>query len=570
MGRSFVDGSVTELDALVAQVEGSGADLELLPDAELLRRSHDLRTRVGNGEALDAVLPTAFALVGEAADRAIGQRPVAVQIMAGAALHRGTVVEMQDGEGKTLAATLPAYLNALTGEGVHLVMLAERHAERAAESTRPIHQLLGLEVGVLRASHTSASQQAAAYAADVTYGRFGEFVNDHRRDSRTKQAGHEAQRGLRFAIVDEADHVLVDYALQPWYSSRGKDQGDTVTDMVLRSYFRLYDKLAGLTATADVAQLRAGYGLDVVKVRPRRPTRRVDHPDRPYSTLVQALPEIVSCVRARHETGQPVLVGTVSAKVARDVGRFLDEAGIDHVALDLSDPSAVDDATVQAEASSVLEQAGRLGAVTILTGDARGLDIPLGGPTPNGEHDEVVERGGLCVIGAERDRWFRRRDDRLAAWAGRRGEPGESLFIFRDDGAVSRYGLVDRMTGAGTATRRWIRAPRTAITSTERVALAQAERHARNLARSRALFDLLDLVDEQRRTWAARRRRALATDPDQVPELDRRWHEHLVRVHGIFEGLDDAPLNGLPARQRHRLVARARRHAEQSLWDISP
>lgn len=205
-----------------------------------------------------------------------------------------------------------------------------------------------------------------------------------------------------------------------------------------------------------------------------------------------------------------------------------------------------------------------------LTGDARGLGIPLGGPSPNGERDEVIERGGLCVIGAERNRWFRRRDDRLAAWAGRRGEPGESLFIFRDDGAVPRYGPVDRMTGTGTAARRWIRAPRTATTPTERVALAQAEMHAHNQAWRRDLFDFVDLVDEQRRTWSARRRRGLATDPDQVPDLDRRWREHLARVHVLFEKFNAAPGYRLPARQRHRLVARARRHAEQSLWDISP
>jgi preprotein translocase subunit SecA len=565
MGRSFVDGSVAERE-LVVQVEGLGAELELLSDAELLRRSQDLRTRVGNGGPLDAVLPMAFALAGEAADRAIGQRPVDVQVVAGAALHRGNVVEMPDGEGKFLAAALAAYPNALIGGGVHLMALCEHDAERAAGSMRPVHQLLGLEVGVLKSAH-NGPERAAMYAADVTYGRFGQFVTDHGHDSRTKRADRVMQRSLRFAIVDEADNVLVDNALKRYGLPRADPPDAPVTDMVLRSYIRLYDKVAGLTATADAAELGASYGLDVVQVPPQRPVRRTDHPDRPFSTLVEALPEVVGCVRAHHETGQPVLVCTHSVEVARLVGRFLDEARIDHLPVDLSDPTTRNDAARVAEASSVLEQAGRLGAVTILTGDGRGLDIPLGGPSPNGERDEVVERGGLCVIGAERDSWSRRRDDRVAAWAGRRGEPGESHFIFRDDTALLHYGLVYRMSGAGTTPRRRRRGPRAATTPTGRIAQAQAERHARNLAWRRDLFDFLDLVDEQRCTWSARRRHALTADPDQVPDLDRRWREHLARVDLVYEGLNAALGHRLPARQRHRLVARARRQAERSLRD---
>ncbi len=560
---------------LVARVNELEPEVQVLPDHAFPEKTRELKKRLEAGESLDDLLPEAFALAREAARRTIRQRPFDVQVLGGVALHFGCVAEMKTGEGKTLAATMPAYLNALTGRGVHVVTVNDYLARRDAEWMGPIYRFLGLSVGVIQAQ-MPAHQRRAAYAADITYGTNNEFGFDYLRDNMVWDLEEMVQRGHYYAIVDEADSVLIDEARTPliisgpaeesarWYrifaqlaqrlrrgedyevdevkrtvsvteqgvarveqylgidnlydvlntplvqhllnalrakelykrdvdyivkdgevlivdeftgrilygrryseglhqaieakeGVRIKEENVTLATITIQNYFRLYEKLAGMTGTAATSadEFEKVYGMPVAVIPTNRPMIRVDHPDVVYKTERAKFEAVVEDIAERHARGQPVLVGTISIEKSERLSKMLKQRGIPHHVLN---------AKHHEKEAMIIAQAGRLGAVTVATNMAgRGVDIMLGGnpeylakeelrargldpeKDPTGfeaelarilpekericqeEHEKVVALGGLYVIGTERHE-ARRIDNQLRGRSGRQGDPGESRF----------------------------------------------------------------------------------------------------------------------------------------------
>ena len=566
---------VRRLEGLAKQVNALEDSMLPLSDAELRALTAEFRVRYGNGETLDDLLPEAFAAVREAAKRTLGQRHYDVQLMGGAALHLGNIAEMRTGEGKTLVATLPAYLNAIAGKGVHVVTVNDYLAERDAEWMGRIHRFLGLEVGVILAN-MAPPERRLAYAADITYGTNNEFGFDYLRDNMAWSADELVQRGHFFAIVDEVDSILIDEARTPliisgpsddvgslypqfatlaqrlrpgtdyefsekkrtagileegiaraeeWlgidnlYESvntpligllnnaikakelfkRDRDyvvmngeilivdehtgrilagrryndgmhqaieakegveikgENQTLATITLQNYFRLYDKLGGMTGTAmtEAAEFNQIYTLGVVPIPTNRPLVRIDQPDLVYRTEQAKLNAVIEDIVERHAQGQPVLVGTTSVEKSEHLSSMLRKRGVPHQVLN---------AKHHEREAAIVAQAGRKGAVTVATNMAgRGTDIMLGGnpeaiaravlaqrnlnpvDTPEefeaawpealasatasvaAEHEEVVALGGLYVLGTERHE-SRRIDNQLRGRSGRQGDPGETRF----------------------------------------------------------------------------------------------------------------------------------------------
>ncbi len=550
-------------------------DFQGMSDAELREQTDTFKERLEDGEDLDRLMPEAFATVREAAVRVLNKRHFDVQIMGGAALHWGNIAEMKTGEGKTLVGTLPSYLNALSGDGVHIVTTNDYLAKYQSEQMGRIHHFLGLEVGVILAS-MSPAERRIAYQADITYGTNNEFGFDYLRDNMALNSEDLVQRGHHFAIVDEVDSILIDEARTPliisgpaqdtheWYpvfarmvrsmkrdqhyevdekkrtvaiSGAGiemvedrlgidnlyesantplisylnnaikakelfkrdkdyvvlgdeilivdehtgrtlagrryneglhqaleakegvkiKDEYQTLATVTLQNYFRMYDKLAGMTGTAktEESEFQKIYGLGVIPIPTNMPMIRIDQRDRIYRTEEAKYKAIIEDVVLRHEDGQPVLIGTASVAKSELLSGMLKKEGIPHEVLN---------AKQHEREAAVVAQAGRKGAVTVSTNMAgRGTDIMLGGnpefladlqlrkqgldpvETPEeyeaqwpdtlkaleeqveAEHDEVVEAGGLYVIGSERHE-SRRIDNQLRGRSGRQGDPGESRF----------------------------------------------------------------------------------------------------------------------------------------------
>ena len=564
-----------KLEGIAKQVNALESTMTPLTDAELRGLTAEFRQRYQAGETLDDLLPEAFAAVREASKRTLGQRHYDVQIMGGAALHLGNIAEMRTGEGKTLVATLPSYLNALSGDGVHVVTVNDYLAERDSEWMGRIHRFLGLEVGVILA-HMSPAERRRAYAADITYGTNNEFGFDYLRDNMAWAQDELVQRGHNFAVVDEVDSILIDEARTPliisgpsddtgalypqfaqlaqrlrrdtdyevnekkrtigvleagianaeqWlgidnlYESvntpligllnnaikakelfkKDKDyvimngevlivdehtgrilagrryndgmhqaieakegvkiQGEnqTLATITLQNYFRLYNKLSGMTGTAmtEAAELHQIYKLGVVPIPTNRPMIRMDQPDLVYRTEQAKLNAVIEDIVERHAHGQPVLVGTTSVEKSEVLSSLLKKRGVPHQVLN---------AKHHEREAAIVAQAGRKGAVTVATNMAgRGTDIMLGGnpefiasasleqrnlsPVDNpeeyeaawpaaiegarasvaAEHDEVVSLGGLYVLGTERHE-SRRIDNQLRGRSGRQGDPGETRF----------------------------------------------------------------------------------------------------------------------------------------------
>ncbi|HEX2074588.1 MAG TPA: preprotein translocase subunit SecA, partial [Geodermatophilus sp.] len=550
-------------------------DVSDLTDAELRAKTDEFKERYADGETLDELLPEAFAVVREAATRTLGQRHFRVQIMGGAALHLGNIAEMKTGEGKTLTGVLPAYLNALTGDGVHVITVNDYLAKRDAEWMGRVHRFLGLSVGVILSGEKPAHRREQ-YACDITYGTNNEFGFDYLRDNMAWSKADLVQRGHHYAIVDEVDSILIDEARTPliisgpaeqsakWYGefariapllkrdvhyeveeakrtvaiteegvefvedqlgienlyeavntpligylnnalkakelyhrdqqyivSNGevlivdeftgrvlsgrrynegmhqaieakekvqiKDENQTLTTITLQNYFRLYEKLAGMTGTAqtEAAELSQTYKLGVVPIPTNRPMVREDCADVIYKTEKAKFEAVIDDIAERHEKGQPVLVGTASVEKSEILSKMLLRRGIPHEVLNAKN---------HAREAHIVAQAGRLGAVTVATNMAgRGTDIQLGGnpdfiademlrerglspsETPDeyeaawddalakareqvkAEHEQVVEVGGLYVLGTERHE-SRRIDNQLRGRSGRQGDPGESRF----------------------------------------------------------------------------------------------------------------------------------------------
>ncbi|MEU6407255.1 preprotein translocase subunit SecA [Microbispora sp. NPDC046933] len=577
--------TLRKLKRIAEQVNSIEEDFKSLSDAELRALTAEYKQRHAEGESLDDLLPEAFATVREAARRVLGQRHFDVQLMGGANLHMGNISEMRTGEGKTLTCTLPAYLNAISGKGVHVVTVNDYLAKRDAETMGRVHRFLGLEVGVILAN-MSPEERRKQYNADITYGTNNEFGFDYLRDNMAWSIEECVQRGHNFAIVDEVDSILIDEARTPliisgpgeqsgkWYQEfakivprlrRGtegkdgeestgdyvvdekkrtvgileagvekvedwlgidnlykpehthlvqflnnalkakelfkkdkdyivvdgevlivdeftgrvlhgrrynegmhqaieakegvkiKDENQTLATITLQNYFRLYEKLAGMTGTAatEANEFHQTYKLGVVPIPTNRPMIRKDQADVVYKTEDAKFQACVEDIKERYEKGQPVLVGTTSVEKSEKLSRMLKRQGVPHEVLNAKN---------HAREAAIVAEAGRKGAVTVATNMAgRGTDIMLGGnpefradlelqqrglspsETPEeyekaypealekakeavkAEHEEVTELGGLYVLGTERHE-SRRIDNQLRGRSGRQGDPGESRF----------------------------------------------------------------------------------------------------------------------------------------------
>ncbi|WP_113704100.1 preprotein translocase subunit SecA [Nonomuraea lactucae] len=578
--------TLRKLKRIADQVNSIEDDFTSLSDAELRALTDEFKQRHADGESLDDLLPEAFAAVREAARRVLGQRHFDVQIMGGANLHMGNISEMKTGEGKTLTCTLPAYLNALTGKGVHVVTVNDYLAKRDADTMGRIHRFLGLEVGVIL-SGQQPDDRRKQYEADITYGTNNEFGFDYLRDNMAWSLDECVQRGHNFAVVDEVDSILIDEARTPliisgpgeqsgkWYAEfakivprlrRGveaknpgeestgdyvvdekkrtvgvleagvakvedwlgidnlykpehthlvgflnnalkakelfkkdkdyivtegevlivdeftgrilhgrrynegmhqaieakesvkiKDENQTLATITLQNYFRLYQKLSGMTGTAvtEANEFHKTYKLGVVPIPTNRPMIRKDQADVVYKTEDAKFAAVVEDIKERYEAGQPVLVGTTSVEKSERLSKALKRRGVQHEVLNAKN---------HAREATIIAEAGRKGSVTVATNMAgRGTDIMLGGnpefradlelrqrgldpvETPEeyekawpealekakaavkAEHDEVVDLGGLYVLGTERHE-SRRIDNQLRGRSGRQGDPGESRF----------------------------------------------------------------------------------------------------------------------------------------------
>ncbi|MDX1876525.1 preprotein translocase subunit SecA [Mycobacterium sp. SMC-18] len=567
---------VKRLQKVADYVNTLSDDVEKLSDDELRAKTEEFKKRIAGGESLDDLLPEAFAVAREAAWRVLDQRHFDVQVMGGAALHYGNVAEMKTGEGKTLTCVLPAYLNALSGKGVHVVTVNDYLAKRDSEWMGRVHRFLGLEVGVIL-SQLTPEERRAAYNADITYGTNNEFGFDYLRDNMAHSVDDMVQRGHNFAIVDEVDSILIDEARTPliisgpadgasnWYTEfariaplmekdvhyevdirkrtigvheagvefvenqlgidnlyeaansplvsylnnaikakelfqRDKDyivrdgevvivdeftgrvlvgrrynegmhqaieakehveikaENQTLATITLQNYFRLYDKLSGMTGTAETeaAELHEIYKLGVVQIPTNRPMIRQDQSDLIYKTEEAKYIAVVDDVQERYEKGQPVLIGTTSVERSEYLSKQFTKRRIPHNVLN---------AKYHEQEANIIAEAGRLKAVTVATNMAgRGTDIVLGGnvdfiadarlrkrgldpvETPDeyeaAWHEElpkvkelveeeakkVREVGGLYVLGTERHE-SRRIDNQLRGRSGRQGDPGESRFF---------------------------------------------------------------------------------------------------------------------------------------------
>ncbi len=566
---------VKRLKSIAEHVDALSPDYESLSDDQLRAKTDEFRKRYADGESLDELLPEAFAVAREASHRVLGQKHYLVQIMGGAALHFGNVAEMKTGEGKTLTCVLPAYLNAISGDGVHVVTVNDYLAKRDSEWMGRVHRLLGLETSVIL-SGLSPAQRREAYAADITYGTNNEFGFDYLRDNMTHTLDDLVQRGHNFAIVDEVDSILIDEARTPliisgpadasskWYGEfariapllkkdvhyevdikkrtvgvheagvefvedqlgidnlyeaansplvsylnnaikakelyqRDKDyivrdgeviivdeftgrilvgrrynegmhqaieakerveikaENQTLATITLQNYFRLYDKLSGMTGTAETeaAELHQTYSLGVIPIPTNKPLIRVDQGDLIYKTEEAKFDAVVDDVVERHHKGQPVLIGTTSVERSEYLSKQFTKRGVAHSVLN---------AKFHEQEATIVAEAGRSGAVTVATNMAgRGTDVVLGGnpdiiadlvlrkqgldPVHNPDEyetawDEVLEKvkaevkadaekvraaGGLYVLGTERHE-SRRIDNQLRGRSGRQGDPGESRF----------------------------------------------------------------------------------------------------------------------------------------------
>ena len=654
-----------ELSKISALVNAHESGIVAMTDSELRAQTELFKERFSKGESLDDLMPEAFAVVREAAKRTLGQRHYDVQIMGGAALHKGNIAEMRTGEGKTLVATLPSYLNALAGRGVHVVTTNDYLAERDSEWMGRIHRFLGLKVGVILANMTPVERREA-YLADITYGTNNEFGFDYLRDNMAWTLEECVQRDHFFAVVDEVDSILIDEARTPliisgpadkatkWYVefanlvgklqrevhyeidekkrtigiledgvtkveellqignlyeaantpmigylnnavrakelfkrdkdyvvmngellivdehtgrmlagrrySEGlhqaleakerieiKDENQTLATITLQNYFRLYDKLSGMTGTAmtEASEFHQIYKLGVVPIPTNRSMVRIDQPDLVYKTEAGKFIAVTADIVEKHRKGQPVLVGTVSVEKSEELSSFLRKAGVPHEVLN---------AKHHEREAAIIARAGVKGAVTVATNMAgRGTDIMLGGnpefmadfelqrrgisPVDDAEqyekawpeeitrqkaavavgHEEVIALGGLYVLGTERHE-SRRIDNQLRGRSGRQGDPGESRFYLSlQDELMRRFnsGMVERfLTAAGIPED----APIESKMVSNAIRSAQTQVESQNFEMRKNVLKYDDVMNRQRQVVYGERRMVLegADIEDQV------------------------------------------------------
>ncbi|WP_314910094.1 preprotein translocase subunit SecA [Rothia mucilaginosa] len=648
-----------QLEAYTKAVNSLEDSFASMTDEELRAETDKFRERVKDGESLDIMLPEAFAVVREASKRTLGKRHYDVQLMGGAALHLGNIAEMKTGEGKTLVATLPAYLNALSGKGVHIVTVNDYLAEYQANLMGRVFRFLGMECGVILSS-MEPDERRKQYAADITYGTNNEFGFDYLRDNMAWTVEEQVQRGHNFAIIDEVDSILIDEARTPliisgpaageanrWYAEfariaatllkRGEDyevdekkrtvgilepgidkvedhlgvknlyeskntpligflnnsikakelftnnkdyvvidgevlivdehtgrilpgrryndgihqaieakegveikpENQTMATVTLQNYFRMYDKLSGMTGTAETeaAEFMNTYELGVVPIPTNKGVQRIDNPDKVYRDEIAKFKAVVKDIKERHEKGQPILVGTASVENSEYLSRQLAKEGVRHEVLNAKNNE---------REAAIVAQAGRKGAVTVATNMAgRGTDIMLGGnpefeavekmrelgldPNTNSEayearwpevlkacedaaaeeHKEVTELGGLYVLGTERHE-SRRIDNQLRGRSGRQGDPGESRFY------LSLTDELMRLFNTGMATRLMAAAPEDSALDSKivsrAIATAQANVEGRNAEQRKNVLKYDDVLNRQREAIYKDRGRILHGD----------------------------------------------------------
>ena len=680
------ESQLKKLRKTVDAVNALAEDYRKMTDAQLRAKTEEFKTRLQKGETEDDILPEAFATVREAADRVLGLRPYDVQVLGGIVLHQGRIAEMKTGEGKTLVSTMPAYLNALSGHGVHIVTVNDYLARRDSEWMGKVHRFLGLSVGLIVHDLDSAERRAA-YACDITYGTNNELGFDYLRDNMVIRQADLVQRGHHFAIVDEVDSILIDEARTPLiisgqgekstemyervdavvrnlrpgehYELEEKKKAVTLTDegarrveqafgidnlndpensdlnhyvscalranvimkrdvdyvvqngqviivdeftgrlmigrryseglhqaieakehvkveresktlatITFQNYFRMYEKLSGMTGTAktEEAEFQGIYALDVVEVPTNRPNIRKDEEDIVYKNKQAKYNAVIDSIVSHHATGQPLLVGTVSVEISELLSEMLRRRGIAHEVLNAKN---------HAREAEIVAQAGHYGAVTIATNMAgRGTDILLGGnpeylarramrqegvdeeiieaatghnedvpeevlaarekynalyqqfkTETDKEHEQVVRVGGLHIIGTERHE-SRRIDNQLRGRAGRQGDPGSTqFFISLEDDLMRLFGserigaMVDRLGLKDDE-------PLTAGMLTKQIESAQKRIEGRNFETRKHVLEYDNVMNRQREVIYGQRRRVLMGE--NVRDSIVRMADHVI------------------------------------------
>ena len=615
---------IKKMRAIVDEINGLEPSLSGLSDSSLAAKTQEFKKRLADGETLDDILPEAFAVVREASKRVLGMRHFDVQLIGGITLHRGNIAEMRTGEGKTLVATLPVYLNALTGKGVHVVTVNDYLAKRDSEWMGKLYRALGLSVGLIVAN-LDYNQRKLAYASDITYGTNNEFGFDYLRDNMVIHAEQMVQRPLNYAIVDEVDSILIDEARTPLIISgpgerstdsyytlakvvpqlvagedytidekqktiaptesgiakvekmlkienlydsanlelnhllnaslrayammhRDKDyvvkdgqvvivdeftgrlmfgrrysdglhqaieakeglkverESQTLASITFQNYFRMYEKLAGMTGTAKTEEQEFNniYGLEVYEIPPNKPLLRKDLPDLIFKTKKAKYKAVVKDVVERHKKGQPVLVGTTSITQSEQLSDMLLKSGVPHNVLN---------AKHHEKEAEIVANAGQRGMVTIATNMAgRGTDISLG--------EGVAELGGLHNLGTERHE-SRRIDNQLRGRSGRQGDPGSSQFFLSLEDVLMRIFGADNISGMMDKLGMEEDEPieHSLITKSIERAQKKVENHNFNIRKYILEYD--DVMNQQREVLYDQRRKILGNESlrDTIMEM---------------------------------------------------
>ena len=618
--RRLIDSEYKELkrfEKIANEIDALSDEMEALSDDELKAKTAEFKKQLEEGATLDDLVVPAFAVVREAAYRVIGEKPYFVQLLGGLAIHYGNIAEMKTGEGKTLTETLPTYLNALEGKGVHIITVNEFLAKRDSEWMGNIFRFLGLTVG-LNMREMSPSQKREAYNCDVLYSTNNEIGFDYLRDNMVVRAQDRVQRPLNFCIVDEVDSILIDEARTPLIISGGKfdskdlytstdravkklkeddytvdektksvsltesgvekiektfhlknlydlenavlvhhlnqalkanygfkidvdyvvedgaviivdqftgrlmhgrqfsdglhqaieakeevkinEETRTMATITFQNLFRMYNKLSGMTGTAktEEEEFRDIYNMYVIQIPTNKPVIREDLPDLVYATEGAKLKAVVNFIKEIHETGQPILVGTVSVENNEKLSALLKKEGLKHEVLNAKNHE---------REAEIVAQAGQKGAITIATNMAgRGTDIKLG--------EGVVDLGGLCVIGTERHE-SRRIDNQLRGRSGRQGDPGMSqFFVSFDDDLMRRFGtdkIKQMLVNVGFDDQA-IRSK----TFTKSIESAQKKVEGNNYDTRKSLLDYDNVMNEQRENIYSRRNEIL--DQESISE----------------------------------------------------
>lgn len=634
---------IKKLQPIVDSINQLADKYKEFTDEDFPKLTEDFKERLRGKETLDDILPEAYAAVREVATRQLGMRHFDVQLIGGIALHRGLIAEMKTGEGKTLVATLPVYLNALQEKGVHLVTVNDYLARRDAEWMTPVYEALGMSIGFIQSGQSTEEKQEA-YNADITYGTNNEFGFDYLRDNMVPDISQRVQRDFHYAIIDETDSILIDEARTPLiisapdsestsmyqqfssivkgleenkhynkdeksksvlltdegidevqkrlgiddiYQEKGikvvhhleqslkaevmyvkdkdyvvkdgeimivdeftgrlmqgrrysgglhqaieakegvqvQQESKTLATITFQNFFRLYDKLAGMTGTAATSreEFEKVYELDVLVIPTNKPVVRDDKPDKIYATEQGKLKAVVKELQERHEKGQPVLVGTIAIEKSELLSDMLKAEGVPHEVLN---------AKQHEREAEIVAGAGQKGAITIATNMAgRGTDIKI--------TDEVKQLGGLHILGTERHE-ARRIDDQLRGRAGRQGDPGSSqFFVSMEDDLLRVFGserIKTMMTTLGIQEDQAIENK----VITRSIARAQEKVEGHNFDIRKHVLQYDDIMNKQRDAIYGQRKRILenAADDDKKSELKKMVMdymnssiENLVSVH---------------------------------------